>query len=91
MAAAGRPALGRAAGGLPRAVIWDLDGTLIDSAPDLAAVLNGLLREQGLATHSLEQVKAMIGGGIPRLVERGWAARGAPLAPDELGLSLIHI
>lgn len=71
--------------GLPRAVIWDLDGTLIDSAPDLAAVLNGLLRDHDLATHSLGQVKAMIGGGIPRLVERGWAASGEILTADELG------
>jgi len=64
---------------LPRAVVWDLDGTLIDSAADLAEVLNGLLSDHGLPTHGLDRVKTMIGGGIPRLVERGWAASGGDL------------
>ena len=31
----------------PDAIVWDLDGTLVDSAPDLAAALNTLLTEQG--------------------------------------------
>jgi len=73
--------------GLPRAVVWDLDGTLIDSAADLAAVLNGLLSDHGLPTHGLERVRGMIGGGIPRLVERGWAASGG--APPEGGMAAL--
>lgn len=70
--------------GLPRAVIWDLDGTLVDSAADIASALNALLRERGLDTHSVERVRTMIGGGIERLVERGWAARGESLRPREI-------
>ena len=72
---------------LPRAVVWDLDGTLIDSAADIAAVLNGLLRDHGLPTHDFERVRGMIGGGIPRLIERGWAASGG--APPEGGLAAL--
>lgn len=65
--------------GFPRAVVWDLDGTLIDSAADIGTALNALLSENGLEAHSLERVKTMIGGGIARLVERAWAARGETL------------
>ena len=72
---------------LPRAVVWDLDGTLIDSAADLAAVLNGLLSDHGLPTHDLDRVRGMIGGGIPRLVERAWAASGE--APPDGGTAAL--
>lgn len=58
----------------PRAVIFDLDGTLVDSAPDLAGALNDLLAEEGLGSLPLEQVRLMIGGGVPKLVERGMRA-----------------
>ena len=71
--------------GLPRAVIWDLDGTLVDSATDIASALNALLLECGLEAHSVERVRTMIGGGIERLVERGWAARGESPCPREIG------
>ena len=70
--------------GLPRAVIWDLDGTLVDSATDIASALNALLLECGLEAHSVERVRTMIGGGIERLVERGWAARGESPCPREI-------
>jgi phosphoglycolate phosphatase len=58
-------------------LVFDLDGTLIDSAPDLRAALNLMLRERGLAALSLAQVKQMIGDGAPALVERALAACGA--------------
>lgn len=63
----------------PTAIIWDLDGTLIESAPDLATALNTLLNEQGHLGHPLEQVRPMIGGGVATLIERGFRAAGAPL------------
>ena len=69
---------------LPRAVIWDLDGTLIDSAADLSRALNALLSEHGLGVHSVELIKTMIGGGIARLVARGWAAHGKNLHYSEI-------
>ena len=66
----------------PKAVIWDLDGTLVDSAADIAATLNRLLAAHGLAAHSLGRVKTMIGGGIAKLIERGWAAHDETLSAD---------
>lgn len=68
----------------PRAILFDLDGTLIDSAPDLQASLNLILSGKGLGPLGLEPVRAMIGNGIRKLVERGFAACGRTLDPDEL-------
>lgn len=59
-----------------RAVVFDLDGTLIDSDPDIRAALNRVLVAEGLAPLSAEQVQSMIGDGAKVLVERGFAARG---------------
>lgn len=64
----------------PAAIVWDLDGTLVESAPDLAAALNALLNEQGQHGHAVERVRPMIGGGVAKLIERGFRAAGAPLA-----------
>ncbi len=60
----------------PRAVVFDLDGTLIDSAPDIAHALNSATGKRGIAPFPLEQVKEMIGGGVPTLVRRALLARG---------------
>jgi phosphoglycolate phosphatase len=74
----------------PRAVIFDLDGTLIDSAPDIAAALNEVLGRRGLSPFPLERVKEMIGGGIPALIKRALEAHGVspsdiePLVADML-------
>ncbi len=53
-----------------RAVIFDLDGTLVDSAPDIHASANALLKTLDLEPLSLELVRSFIGNGIPKLVER---------------------
>jgi phosphoglycolate phosphatase len=66
----------------PSAVVWDLDGTLVESAPDLAAALNTLLNEKGRPGHRLSRVRPMIGGGVAKLIERGFRASGAPLEPS---------
>ncbi len=66
------------------AILFDLDGTLIDSAPDIAAAANELLAEGGLGPLSLVEVRGMIGNGIRKLVERAYAACGEPLSAEAL-------
>jgi phosphoglycolate phosphatase len=53
-----------------RAVLFDLDGTLLDSAPDLAAAANAMLAELGLPPRDPAMIATYIGKGIPKLVER---------------------
>ncbi len=65
--------------GYPAAIIWDLDGTLIDSAADLAQALNTLLREHGCAALADDQVRTMIGDGVQKLIERGFRAAGVAM------------
>jgi phosphoglycolate phosphatase len=67
-------------------LIFDLDGTLVDSAPDLRAALNEMLRERGAGPLSLPQVKKMIGDGVPVLVARALAASG--VAPADAANAL---
>jgi phosphoglycolate phosphatase len=64
-------------------VVFDLDGTLLDTAPDLAAALNRALAAVGRRPLSLGEVKPMIGDGVERLIERASAATGGPLPPDD--------
>jgi len=68
----------------PTAIVWDLDGTLVDSAPDLATALNALLTEQGRHTHTVANVRPMIGAGVAKLIERGFRAAGTPLDDAEV-------
>ncbi|WP_036259789.1 phosphoglycolate phosphatase [Mesorhizobium sp. WSM3224] len=68
----------------PKAILFDLDGTLVDSAPDIAAAVNELLAGRGLPPLGVDQVKAMIGGGVGKLVERAFAASGSPLVGSAL-------
>lgn len=68
----------------PGALLLDLDGTLVDSAPDLAGALNQLRAEQGLAALALDDVKAMVGDGVAKLVERGLPPTAAPAEFDRL-------
>jgi phosphoglycolate phosphatase len=60
----------------PAALLLDFDGTLVDSAPDLAAALNRVLAETGRSALALDDIKAMVGDGVAKLVERGLAATG---------------
>jgi len=74
----------------PTAIIWDLDGTLVDSAPDLATALNAVLDKRGFFTLTTEEVRTMIGNGVPKLVERGFNAVGVrPDAEQLAGLVAI--
>src|SRR5215472_1307398 len=67
-------------------LIFDLDGTLVDSAPDLRAALNEMLRERGRAPLSPGQVRRMIGDGAPALVARALAESGAAVSTDRAAL-----
>jgi phosphoglycolate phosphatase len=60
----------------PKAVIFDLDGTLIDSVPDIQAALNWLLGRLDRREVTRDEVAGMVGDGVPKLVERGLAATG---------------
>lgn len=62
-----------------KALLFDLDGTLVDSVPDIAAATNQLLDSEGHAPLEVDEVRRMIGHGIPKLVERAMAARGRTL------------
>ncbi len=64
-------------------VALDLDGTLVDSAPDLVGSLNTVLSEQRLPTLSLAQARRDGRRGARALLERGFAAAGHALVPGE--------
>lgn len=66
------------------AILFDFDGTLIDSAPEISVGLNGLLAERGRPPVTDAQVREFIGDGAAKLVERGFAATGDPIAADDL-------
>jgi len=68
----------------PRVILFDLDGTLIDSVPDIAASANLLLAQEGEPPLSEDEVRAMIGHGIRVLTKRIYAARGQDLDGDAL-------
>jgi len=68
----------------PAALIFDLDGTLVDSVPDLAAAANRLLAELDRLPLATAEVAAMVGDGVGKLVERVLAARGIPTPPAPL-------
>lgn len=53
-----------------RAVLFDLDGTLVDSAPDIAAAANRALAECGLPPRDLGRIRGYVGGGAERLIHR---------------------
>jgi phosphoglycolate phosphatase len=65
-------------------VMIDLDGTLIDSAPDLAASANRMLQSLGMPTYEQAQVAQWIGNGVSRLVKR--ALTGEMNAEPDAGL-----
>ncbi|MDX6748734.1 phosphoglycolate phosphatase [Geminicoccaceae bacterium 1502E] len=67
-----------------RAVVFDLDGTLVETAPDLHRVLAAVLAERGLPAPTLAELRHMVGDGARALIERGFAAAGTALDGDEL-------
>ena len=59
----------------PDAVLFDLDGTLVDSVEDILVAVNGLLGELGMQRRSRDEVTMWVGNGARMLVERAMAGR----------------
>ena len=55
-------------GGMSRAVVFDLDGTLIDSAPDIHAAANTLMAQHGFAPFTPAETRSFIGSGVPHFI-----------------------
>lgn len=67
-------------------LVFDLDGTLVDSVPDLTSALNHMLHEHGHPPLSPAEVAPMVGDGVAALVARGFAARGGTPAQAEAAM-----
>ncbi len=67
----------------PRLCVFDLDGTLCDTAPDLVSALNRVLAEEGLPQADFTQARAYVGHGARVLIERAHAAHGMTLDNDQ--------
>jgi phosphoglycolate phosphatase len=63
-------------------LVFDLDGTLAETAPDLAATLNMILKREGLRPLPYATARSLVGGGARLMIERGLAHSGARL-PDK--------
>ncbi len=66
------------------AYIFDLDGTLVDTAPDLLGATNAVLARSGLAPIDPATLRHMVGFGARRLIEQAFAARGVKVEEDAL-------
>lgn len=64
---------------IPPILVFDLDGTLAETAPDLVATLNMLLTREGFPAVPYETARSMVGGGARALIERGLAHCGGSL------------
>ena len=67
------------------AILFDLDGTLVDTAADLAGAVNRALKTIGRPPVPIAVVKSMIGGGFPNLVMKALEHTGGPLPEAQLG------
>ncbi|MDR0866938.1 MAG: HAD family hydrolase [Planctomycetota bacterium] len=65
-----------------QSIIFDLDGTLLNTLPDLAASMNRALTQYGLPEHSLEQHRLFVGEGLQKFVERAVPRDRQNLTPD---------
>jgi phosphoglycolate phosphatase len=65
-------------------IVFDLDGTLVDTAPDLIDTLNLILRRHDVGPVAFDQARGMIGAGVKPLLQRALAAKGAELPPAEI-------
>lgn len=71
-------------------ILFDLDGTLVDTAPDIAATLDIVLKAAGRPPVGLNAVRHMIGDGAKALLERGFVASGGMPEPKAMQAALDH-
>ena len=69
---------------MTRTIVFDLDGTLVDTAPDLISTLNLVLSREGLSPVGYDDARRMIGGGSRRMVERALIAQGHSVPTTEI-------
>jgi phosphoglycolate phosphatase len=65
-------------------VVFDLDGTLVDTAPDLVDTLNVVFAREGLPPVPFTTARSLIGGGARRMIERGLKAEGRAYPPADI-------
>jgi phosphoglycolate phosphatase len=65
-------------------IVFDLDGTLIDTAPDLVDTLNVILARHDVAPVAFDEARTMIGAGVKPLLQRGLASKGVQFPPNEI-------
>ncbi len=65
-------------------VVFDLDGTLAETAPDLISSLNAVLESENVAPLALEQARNLIGAGARALLERGLSAQGRSVSNERM-------
>jgi phosphoglycolate phosphatase len=68
----------------PLTVVFDLDGTLVDTAPDLIAALGVALEREGIPNPPYDEARGLIGAGAKALVERGLTVAGREVAAERL-------
>ena len=68
----------------PRTIVFDLDGTLVDTAPDLISALNYVLEREGMAPVPLQSARNMIGAGARKLLERGLEVDGRAISVGDI-------
>ena len=65
-------------------VAFDLDGTLVDTAPDLLGALNVVLAEQGMAPAPMSAIRQLVGHGLRGMLARAYAMAGRPITDEGL-------
>ncbi len=65
-------------------IVFDLDGTLVDTAPDLVGALNFVLQREGLPLVPVASARAMIGAGARKLIERGLEMDGRVMSVSDI-------
>src|SRR5947209_10209908 len=68
----------------PRTLVFDLDGTLVDTAPDLINALNFVLDREGMPPVPLQSARTMIGAGARKLIERGLELEGRLAGTEDI-------
>lgn len=73
-----------------KAVVFDLDGTLVDSTPDIAAAVNATLADDGLAPLPADRIGSFTGFGAAELIRRAFEAAGGTADADTTARYLAH-